>query len=182
MIGRIYALARVIIIYLGPLDPGAEQMITGNSSEPRPLSQISSGPQVGCLILSKVWFRRVWVFQELMFSREPWVQYGKHRWSWDAVHSFLQEQKQYIFQSLDNPSVTETENRSSQSVSLILERIFEGYHILSEMQLARERYRKKDELTLISLLPARRGLGITDLRGMVYAHIGFASDGPHKDW
>jgi len=34
-----------------------------------------------------------------------------------------------------------------------------------------------DLVTLLSLLLARRGLGVTDTRHMVFAHLGFATDG-----
>jgi hypothetical protein len=73
---RIYAMAHHTVIYLGSLEPGVELLlgkaISANSTV-SPSSRILSGLQAADLILSKAWFRRIWVFQELIFSRDPWV-------------------------------------------------------------------------------------------------------------
>lgn len=35
------------------------------------------------------WFTRVWVLQELVLSKEPWIQVGRHKIAWE---DFMQSQ------------------------------------------------------------------------------------------
>jgi hypothetical protein len=75
MMGKIYAAARHTVIYLGQLDPRAEVMLLhATKSDASDSSLASLGKlklQAAQYILSKEWFRRVWVFQELVFSKDP---------------------------------------------------------------------------------------------------------------
>jgi hypothetical protein len=71
MMGQIYGGASNTIIYLGPADP--------DSIECRCLTSLRQGydlsnPNMLYSIISKDWFTGVWVFQELVFSSNPWVQ------------------------------------------------------------------------------------------------------------
>jgi len=95
MMPDIYRLARVTVIYLGPFDDGAEEMLSAPAS-----GQNHNMVQIAMLFLGKEWFRRVWVFQELVFSREPWIQYGRFRWTWEYIYGFLQSQKPYILSDM----------------------------------------------------------------------------------
>lgn len=36
-------------------------------------------------ILNREWFRRVWIFQELVRSRDPWIQLGRVSVRWDPL-------------------------------------------------------------------------------------------------
>lgn len=47
-------------------------------------------------ILSRPWFNRVWVFQELVLSRIPIVQIGRKRVGWDTLYTAFEQS------SLDN--------------------------------------------------------------------------------
>jgi hypothetical protein len=42
-------------------------------------------------VLSKEWFNRVWVFQELVFSNNPWVQCGTMRVKWEKICSTVDQ-------------------------------------------------------------------------------------------
>jgi hypothetical protein len=67
----------------------------------------------------------------------------------------------------------------------------ERYHIIRHMQRARKRHLSIGNAGTTStgssanymgdILRARRGFRVTDPRDMIFAHVGFASDGQHKD-
>lgn len=42
-------------------------------------------------ILDREWFRRVWIFQELIRSRDPWVQVGQTRVRWDRLCQMIRD-------------------------------------------------------------------------------------------
>jgi hypothetical protein len=210
LMGQIYATADHTVIYLGPWQPGAdihlEEVISdnknGRQSLPLPIDS-----KILKIILRSEWFQRVWVFQELIFSRDPWVQYGRYRWTWDHLQNSVKEQG--ISGSLSDLNRS---SRGSESSVPLRERVRLGYESISEMHLARvmhlnrssrgaessepprthmhERVRPyhfrethheetgpKEKVAMLNLLKARRGLGVTDPRDMLYAHVGFASDG-----
>jgi Heterokaryon incompatibility protein (HET) len=181
MMGNIYATAHHTVIYLGSLDTEAEnflrQVLTPAYS--KSVSRVVR-LEIADIILSKAWFRRVWVLQELVFSLDPRVQLGKYRWRWSYMYSFLKE--------LSLGSDDAFGLRESDEVMSNLHVGFEtgdsalqGYRLMSEMQLARDKHQGKvkegDQATLFRLMVGRRGLGVTDPRDMIFAHIGFASDG-----
>jgi hypothetical protein len=87
---QIYAGASNTIIYLGPADL--------NSNECLFLSAIRQGksPKDAAFlesIISKEWVGRVWVFQELVFASNPWVQCGKTRVKWLRLYNAFQGRK-----------------------------------------------------------------------------------------
>jgi hypothetical protein len=168
MMGRIYATAHHTVIYLGSVDPKTENILHQDKKTGSLVSVSndvqSAHYQLANLILSKAWFRRVWVLQELVFSRDPRIQLGKHRWRWHHVYHFLEELQ-----------------GKPESSNLVEESALQGYKLLSEMQLARDKHHGRvtgsDQATLFRLIISRRGLGVSDPRDMIFAHIGFASDG-----
>ncbi|KAN0108640.1 Heterokaryon incompatibility protein (HET) domain containing protein [Hyaloscypha variabilis] len=187
--GKIYAAAWHTVIYLDPvgsleLEPQAllgTLVLSEEGTMSRPQSQSSANRlAVAKLILGKAWFRRVWVFQELIFSRDPWIQYRTHRWRWDRLYKFLEETN--IFRS--SGMITSLKNviqTPDSSGGWLDENTLHGYTIISDMHLARERRLNRagldNQVLLLDLLQARRGLGATDSRDMIYALTGFASDG-----
>lgn len=155
--GRIYATAQHTVIYLGPLTTMTESVLRAAASGIDKL-QIESVDQIVKLaekdLLKRPWFRRVWVFQELLLSRNAWVQCGSLRIQWTDLCSFLLSR----INSGNLPA-------SAQNIS--------GLGVLTQMQKARE---GRVERSLISLLSLRRGLGATDPRDMIFAHLGIVSD------
>lgn len=107
-------------------------------------------------LLTRTWFRRVWIYQELILSKDPWVQCGNIRVRWTDLCLFL----------VGPP----TWNNSSQR------RLDDGLHLLGNMNYARSNGILGSAGTLLNLLQQRRGLGATDPRDFVYAHLGLARD------
>lgn len=174
MMGKIYSVAEHTVIYLGPLEAKNANELNSRASTDFHESRFSSG--LADLVLSQTWFRRVWVFQELVFSKDPRVQLGQYRLPWDTLFRILARHVQSRYSGKDE--------------------VIRGWKLLSEMHQARETHRKgegtsrpphsnsslkdlEDEssVTMLSLLRARRGLGITYPKDMIFAHLGFASDG-----
>jgi Heterokaryon incompatibility protein (HET) len=156
--GKIYATAQHTVIYLGSLTPLAESVLRAVSTRYSTGSSRTAVDQVVKVaekdLLSRVWFTRVWVFQELLLSRDPWVQCGTLRVRWVDLCSLLI--------SKTSSRVTPAEG---QSIS--------GLRILTQMEHARE---GRVSTSLFNLLLQRRGLGATDPRDMIFAHFGIVSD------
>lgn len=109
-------------------------------------------------ILARQWFNRVWVLQELVRSRDPWVQCGQFLVKWedlkihftDAAHE-IGEEKVHVFNDMAR--------------------------LHSDHQLRSRSDHESQDLTivagkLLTLLISRRALGVTDHRDMLFAHIG----------
>jgi hypothetical protein len=160
--GNIYAAADKTVIYLGRLDNADDSALRNLELYFRQLlAQDASSTKVESLheqavksILSTPWFRRVWILQELVLSKEPLVQYGRHRVSWDEFCRFLGLAKK---QGL-------TKEISTHQLVTKMRDLCERFH------------RNKGEIRMIDILFSRKGLGVTDPRDMLYAHKGLASD------
>ncbi|KAB5511652.1 heterokaryon incompatibility protein-domain-containing protein [Coniochaeta sp. 2T2.1] len=154
LMGHIYSLAGNTVIYLGP--PSKESDLVLGSAPRSSLGVWPSLDQAGrdaiiqaakSDILNRPWFGRVWIFQELTLSRDPWVQCGRSRTRWADLSSLL------LYNTPANGDgklkMLESMNRSRQG---------------------------SNAGNMLSLLQARRGLGATDARDFVFAHMGIASD------
>jgi hypothetical protein len=107
MMQTIYTGANNTIIYLGSLNPSARTVIEAvyyyrkgyraatmdtdaldaiNSSTPN-VSTVTKAAHEG--LLFHPWFRRIWILQELVLSREPWVQFGTSRVRWQDLCRLL---------------------------------------------------------------------------------------------
>ncbi|KAE9973033.1 hypothetical protein EG328_004645 [Venturia inaequalis] len=154
LFARIYGTAQHTVIYLGPSMAEGDIVLsiapsntTGTvSSEYSWLECETAGDQ----ILKLSWFSRVWVFQELVLSDDPWVQLGNLRARWADVCSILLNENAA---SLQGESATRRQ-------------------VLKDMNSTRG----TKSNTLFNLLLSRRGLGATDSRDMIFAHMSTASD------
>jgi len=77
--GDVYRFAHNTIIYLGESTLETDQLLLSARS----LGGSSEYSLAWILLLERPWFTRVWIYQELMFSRDPWVQCGIVRVRWD---------------------------------------------------------------------------------------------------
>lgn len=149
--GRIFSTAHHTVIYLGPLTTPVNMVLR---AAPSKSSNMPARLEAGVTeiaraaeddLLGRPWFNRVWVFQELVLSRDPWVQCGGFRARWTDLCDLL------------------LSNNSKRS----------GFKVMKEMHFARV---GRLQTNLFNLLLSRRGLGATDARDMIFAHMGVASD------
>ncbi|KAF2815182.1 uncharacterized protein BDZ99DRAFT_549771 [Mytilinidion resinicola] len=111
-------------------------------------------------IFTRTWFSRVWVLQELVLSSNPWVQCGISRTKWKRLCEHL----------LDPfPAGVATGE---------LGRLLRP---LTDMDEARNRFNVNRATTgvhsydrFFDLIISRRGMGASDPRDMIYAHLGMA--------
>ncbi|KAH0424042.1 ankyrin and het domain-containing protein [Colletotrichum camelliae] len=157
LMGRIYSGASSTIIYLGDLTPEAAEVFAAAPRESCNIASNLGGKDIDEIIelaaqdlLSRPWFKRVWVFQELVLSRDPWVQCGRTRVRWTDLCRLL------------------LRRRGAKQKRLGL---------LGDMAAGRSR---KDSFSLLDALKARRGLGATDPRDFVFANLGIVSDAPFE--
>ncbi|KAL2062841.1 hypothetical protein VTL71DRAFT_5913 [Oculimacula yallundae] len=148
LMDKIYSVADHTVIHLGPLTREVETILKATPSNTSG-SVIQSGDIVEIAqrsMLQAVWFTRVWVFQELVLSRDPWVQYGNLRARWTEICDLL---------------LSPSWKQNSRELQ-----------VLADMHSSRGPSR----LELLTLLTSRRGLGATDARDMIFANMGIASD------
>lgn len=84
MMGLIYSLAQHTIIYLGEQSMEPEVVFAAlQATYTETLPLVPLHPRYFDMakehVLGSAWFTRVWVFQELVLSRDPWVQQGRSR-------------------------------------------------------------------------------------------------------
>lgn len=167
MMDKIYKLAHHTVIYLGPLTVASEALLkalasrTGTKEEVILCDLDRSAIDSGRLdLLRRPWFNRVWVLQELVLARDPWVQCGKLRLRWNRIYDFLYPTAEPQSSSMSREDMT-----------------------LSGMQKFRNLYHaslfsETPKPDLLDFVVSRRGLGVSDGRDMIFAHIGLASDLP----
>jgi hypothetical protein len=168
---EVYSIAQQTIIYLGEADEQCEETFRnlGARGSPDNTEKVTVSKSARTLavdhILSRPWFSRVWIYQELVLSREVWVQMGRERVTWDEFCDGLLGGHDDL-QSANNSQVTQISQK----------RTHKPWKILSDMRESRHMYMlsllNHTELpSLLNILTARRGLGVTDLRDMVYGHL-----------
>jgi hypothetical protein len=147
--GSIYQAAGHTIIHLGPLTSEAELVLLKARSrhvlKGKTEEIIRLAKQAEVDILLRPWFTRAWILQELVLSRDPWVQCGKLRVRWTDLCALLLGQQEGL-----------------ESAGTALK-------ILKDMDSARSR---GAENSLYDILLARRGFGASDKRDIVYALLG----------
>jgi hypothetical protein len=162
--GFIYASARNTIICLGESDEESDRAIQAlNDTDTVPDSpELVDGRSIkDCIvsfILSRPWFTRVWVLQELALSQNPIIQCGLSRVRWRRLPDFLSGIEE------------------GQGLSTIRSKRPEAEKLLIDMQEARERIQigsitgKPDpkEQNLLDLVRWRSGLGAKDPQNNSY--------------
>ena len=90
LMGDIYRKASHTVIYLGTLTQGAATVLDAADAN-LPLPADSDAAAAAADVLGRPWFRRVWIFQELVLSADPWVQCGPRRVRWRALCACLRD-------------------------------------------------------------------------------------------
>jgi Heterokaryon incompatibility protein (HET) len=155
LMAQIYSTAHHTVIHLGPLIESYEVILGATPSNTNGV--VTNHSTTGDLVklaedglLRLPWFSRVWIFQELVLSRDPWVQCGNLRARWTDLCNVL----------------------LGQDAAIIRKGRTKELQVLADMNYTRGVGKQK----MIVHLTARRGLGATDSRDMIYAHMGLASD------
>lgn len=85
LMGSVYTLAQHTVIFLGPSHPESDAVIQFIAAQ-KDWKALTTSPSAEVLpdeldavlksrILCHPWFTRVWVLQELVLSKDPWIQY-----------------------------------------------------------------------------------------------------------
>ncbi|CZR55616.1 uncharacterized protein PAC_05504 [Phialocephala subalpina] len=168
LMGSVYTLAQHTIIFLGPSNSEADFVIQYIAAQRDSKSQTPSSDNsalsndleaaLNTNILSHPWFTRVWVLQELVLSRDPWIQYGKARVRWDLFSRF----------ALSGSAGALTDPGASSAAGMIQLRKVHRKDAASNTQTPNS----SSNEALLNILLTRRGAGVSDPRDMVYGHLG----------
>ncbi|KAK0109214.1 hypothetical protein ONS96_003037 [Cadophora gregata f. sp. sojae] len=167
--GLIYEVANHTIIFLGLATEQSQGLIQAiKSLPPRPAfvsleteASYSQGKQGLLNLLTYPWFTRVWTLQELVLSADPWIQCGNSRCKWDVL-------AKYIPRMLE--SATEDGIQPLTDMNLFRMSSMKNRYATDEQKVWAT---DEDAVTaLLLILHSRRGLGATDARDFIYAHLG----------
>ncbi|KAI1751879.1 heterokaryon incompatibility protein-domain-containing protein [Xylaria castorea] len=195
--GEIYGSASNTIIYLGPPNPYLDAIIELarhhvhlNESEidainPGVLCKdgVSTGGDTISLVdaahqslLPNPWFRRIWVLQELVLSRVPWVQCGLKRVRWLDLCRLLvprleMHRRDGEIQNYVTKKNQDEENKENYGITALetMDNIRAEYHESSNSEEPIKR-------TLWQVLQSRKGCQVSDPRDIIFAHMGIISD------
>ena len=156
----IYSIAQRTVVYLGKSDTRCDEILvvlqSGTASEDIKNSAITQ-------IVSLPWFTRVWVYQELVLSREVWVQCFRIRMSWDDMCVALIGINRGLLHSSYTPQPKENDSTA----------------LLTGMHITRESFKMslidgRKSPSLKHILSHRRGFRVSDLRDIIYGHLAVA--------
>jgi hypothetical protein len=170
----VYATAQHTVIWIGDGNPEtdelfktlkfiASQRLLGKSAGTPHAMEVSQQVRLSAsqTILARHWFRRVWVLQELVRSRDPWVQCGTFLVKW---------------QDLKNVITTNARDIGAEKVQLVedMAKLHSEHHLSRFRHLSG--YNSEDPMSvagrLLTLLISRRALGVQDPRDRLFAHVG----------
>jgi hypothetical protein len=139
IMGSIYSVAHHTVIYLGERSVDSDAVLKVLRGSPE-----ESDARPGLLalaereILTRPWFTRVWIFQELVLSRDPWIQLGTSRLRWDDFCNCL-ERLWGNRASAGNPQVPSIDAsildvEKGQAVTLSMASVSQSAHSKSSVQ------------------------------------------------
>jgi hypothetical protein len=113
-------------------------------------------------ILAHAWFNRVWIFQELLLSKDPWLQCGVTRIRWEFFCNYALCSASSLWKP-ESRIVLENMNKSRINLKMPSE---------TGVDNSDEASNAIPDTTLFTYMSIRRGYGVSDPRDMVYAHVG----------
>ncbi|KAF4632244.1 hypothetical protein G7Y89_g5876 [Cudoniella acicularis] len=188
MMSKIYVTAHHTIIYLGNFDAGIEDISDTSNAVSRTLAATK--------ILRSPWFSRVWVFQELVLSKDLFVQCEKRRWRWKCFYKFVEQNipPEQLIQGTPFLSLADPEWQSPKLELVggggVLSRIHakvytysaemtEAFRLLVQINQALEKHKRSQPSSLLELVISRKGLGASDPRDIIWAQLDLALDGQY---
>ncbi|RDW75162.1 hypothetical protein BP6252_06304 [Coleophoma cylindrospora] len=180
--GAVYAYAGHTIIYLDEssreLDAVLEEI--KSASKPRSMLKVDerlveilgiseAARQALNRIISRPWFKRVWTLQEVVLSKDPWVQCGSRRLRWTTLVDFVR----VAFKNAPHNHSAPEEDKEISEGSMD-----DDLSVLLSMDQARNEYHFSmgEGGTLLDVVSARRGLGASDPRDIIFAQMDLARD------
>lgn len=116
--GKIYQCAHHTVIFLGKCDEAAESVVfeaLQHCKEEAPKIEEGLPERAFKQLFWRPWFYRVWALQELVLSRDQWVQLGTIRFSWSRLCEFARFMKRKVLpQTLSAISSREEESDATQ--------------------------------------------------------------------
>lgn len=171
IMGRIYSTASHTIIHLPLKTPGMERLLDAASQADNvdpggsgcsPATALQAESEFDDLrrrVLEAPWFTRAWVFQELVLSRDPWVQTNyASRARWAGLCKILGSQQ--VLSALRLTGVPP---------------VAPGTHADPLVRMS-ESGGERLAIPLYSLLASRRGISATEPKDLIYAYLGVVSD------
>ncbi|KAH7317413.1 heterokaryon incompatibility protein-domain-containing protein [Rhexocercosporidium sp. MPI-PUGE-AT-0058] len=176
--GDVYKLARQTVIHLG--DPTKESdLFLGYVQSSNSKYKTAKGPSYKdntisywSSILGCGWFQRIWTFQELILSKDPWIQRGQIRVRWgelaNTVKAIRDAHESQYYGSDDEARKPKLSDEAKESL-----KIFSSMHERWEeyQNCSGEKFWTNAN-DLVTILEERRGLGITQPADMLFAHLG----------
>jgi hypothetical protein len=203
--GRVYETAHHTVIFLGECETAAEAALS------RCLSYYEKGTRMSLIgtdlevvkvlkqLLHCSWFYRVWIFQELVLSHDPKIQYGRIRFSWRTLYP-LKSLVEGITQTLTvKYSETSQELLEGQSAAfaVAVTNLDQEFKLVAQMNAAKSAFAAFEKLQstskystekisgegsvdrdilaferFLGILDSRRGFDASDPRDFVFAHLG----------
>lgn len=161
--GNVYKAARYTVIFLGPcLDEPDEALAAALENFSEKKSDETANTHLKALkkLLQHPWFSRTWIFQELALSRDPRVRFGYRTCQWTSFCEFRDTWDSPL--SLQTPIADENLHKIQKAIT--------GYkNRNSSVDVAPS---QAAFTQLLELLQIRRGLGVSDPRDIIFAHIG----------
>ncbi|KAE9372711.1 HET-domain-containing protein, partial [Stipitochalara longipes BDJ] len=163
----IYSLAQHTVIHLGETNEECDEVMNAALQ-----GRLNSGLRKLAVnqILSRPWFTRVWIYQELVLSKDPWVQCGRKRIRWDTLYATLCPEDLRSSDSHGDSIDASDGIESIRSDAVSDERGF--IKLFSDMHEARKG--NPETPTLFSVMLSRRGFGAANPRDLVYGNLAVA--------
>ena len=184
--GEIYECAANTVIFLGEGDSATERGFLGILKileGPTSLPKLANSSIALRKVLQSPWFYRVWIFQELVLSRDPIIQYGSVRCTWVnfciAAKATVGHQDRAVVANMQaaKHSYEEAARCELQKKANLSHEAHAQSHAGPES--VDDSVQTKSTLAMqyfTTLLASRRGFGVSDPRDMLFAHCGLVKD------
>jgi hypothetical protein len=126
-------------------------------------------------IVGRPWFKRVWILQELVLSKDPWIQCGTSATRWACLYSHVFDISLKRSLKPEERIVHSMGRLHLQHRSLEWAKNETAENETAENETAESetpRFAKR----LYDLLKSRKGFGVTDPRDMLFANLGLVGD------